>query len=257
MPRVTESSLITTLAGLEQMERERAEQERLARDAELEEQRQRERRLAAEAEAAERRARWAEQDRLRAEARERDQHEARLKAMHEALVQTARIEAEARHERERVQEVHAHERKLAELQNDVRVRSLRRRWLATLLAVLALGAVSAGLAYDAREKAQRLDQSRERIEALQRALAGAEGERERAREQRSLVETRLALVEAKLTAARNANDAAHPSRSDAALSSPSAPAVASRPLRAQGDRATPPKPCKPGLEGDPLNDCVP
>jgi hypothetical protein len=249
MARTTESSVITTLAGLEQMERERVEHERLVREAELDEQRQRERRLAVEAEASERRARWAEQDRARAEAREREQHEARLCAMHEALVTTAKFEAEARHARERAEQLHIHERKVAELTNDSRVRSMRRGLFGAGLGIFALATASVGFAYDARAKTSRLEESASRIESLERALTLAEHDRDGARERQSLADARISLLEAKLSKAVAAPVPAN----EVELPQPRAPL----PKVTDRRRFKTPKPCLPDPNGDPLDDCVP
>jgi chromosome segregation ATPase len=168
--------------------------------------------------------------------------------MHEALVATAKVEAEGRHARDRAEQLYAHERKVAELTTESRARSLRRGLLGAALGILALATATVGFAYDARTKASRLEESASRIESLEQSLRHAQHDRDHARERLSLAEARIALLETKLS------NALAPQVAADEVQRP----LAKAPLPKVTDKKRlAPKPCKPDPNGDPLDDCVP
>lgn len=146
MARHHDISFITTLAELEAMERASGDDDPRARTAEQD---ARERRLAVEQREAERRRRWAEEDRQRAERREREQHEARLRALHAATLERARLDSDARFERDRLALEYAHRLHMAELSHSLAVRRLRSALVALALFSLLLLAVATVLVVEA------------------------------------------------------------------------------------------------------------
>lgn len=247
MAIVHESSFVTTLHELERMDRERAQSEARTRAAAREEQRARELRLERDHEDAERRRRWAEEDRTLAIVREREQHAARLKTVHDATLEKARLEAESRFERERIELVHAHELRMAEAKTTARVRWLHKAIGALLVACVVLVAFGTALLLDARAERTLLSARAAGAAATARELEDARRALDRARERETLDATRLVLLQAKL---------------DEALPKP-APAPGSAPLVESVTRPRPrlvpvsPMRCGPGNDGDPLDGCVP
>jgi colicin import membrane protein len=200
---------------------------------------------------AERRQDWAEQERHRALVREREQHEARLQAMREATLEKARLEAEARFERDRLDAVHAHELRMAELSGAGRVRRLRHTLVGTaVLCGLALAGGTA-LTVQARAETRALRAEVGEVRSTRASLDETRRQLHRFREKESLSTTELSRARAQLAVALQAT--VEPDARTALKRSAPAPVapprVAPRPVAAPR--------CAVGSNGDPLNGCIP
>lgn len=241
MDELRESSLLFSIEGLLETERERVQRE--GREAE----RRREDELKRVAEVAERRRASQEEERKgreRREALERERQrleEERLEAMKRATVERARIEAEGRMRLVEAEEQRKHELSLTRLRGEQQIARYRAlSWLgfatSFLIAASALAAYFAWLRPTKAREAQRF------------ASFVAES---RAREQASAQALRLERARSEALAERVRAGEAHAST----------PPVISHEMKPQpalpkanGPRTTSKKPC--GDSGDPLDDCL-
>lgn len=140
----TESSCITTLRELAEVDPGRAEAVARLHGEDFRDRQGRERQLTRRAREAEQRACWAEEGRHLAQMRERDAHARRLAAVHDAVVAKARADAEVHHEKQLCQQQYEHQRLLVILEADAQRRRLV-RWLWFSLAAAVCLAFALGV----------------------------------------------------------------------------------------------------------------
>jgi colicin import membrane protein len=184
-----ESSILFSLKGLLDMERDRAERKAILRFREAE-------RARTEREQRERSERLAEEQ----EQRRKREEQQRLDAMRRSLVESQRAEAEVRAQLELAEKQHAHERRMTAARAELHRRRNRVGSTAALLVAVATLVAATGLYFGKlRPEARRLHLAYDGLIAAERARAeAAERMRERADGRRRELSGELALARRKL-----------------------------------------------------------
>ena len=246
MGELRESSLLFSLQLLEDIEKQRLDQERAAeaqrRETERAEQLDRERRAR---EDARRQKEYAERRQAELE-RERHEEQTRLEAMQRALLESARLEVEARARAQEDAAQRQHAQRLAEIRGHAGARRLRALFTASLVAFVAAAVSACVLAWQLDE-ARRLSRQYEQLRVMEReGRTVATRLLEQARD-------RIEALSRDVEDLRRQHEEADTSRE--ATPRPRPPRAEPRPRTPPGTRPAPAIRC--GADGDPLDGCLP